>query len=130
MFSTISWASYFEIIFILLVIYYIVILFIYYRKDIQKILSGKTQPVLAASNVGDGRGHLMDEIRALIQQGGYSRSPKEEIIFALNKLLSSERFQIMYQSRNLVTGIIADECKNNCSIHLSEEDVKRLWVSR
>ena len=76
--------------------------------------------------------YMLDEIRALIRQAGYSGSPKEEVLFALQKLISSDRFQTIRESpfTDAINDLIAEECQTNCSMHLSEEDLKRLWIGK
>ena len=146
MLNQISWATYFQTIGLLLIIYYAVILFLSYKKEISRLLVKSAQPALAIDQSGKDSfpevnretfsqsetiEYILDEVRALIRQAGYSRSPKEEVLFALQKLISSDRFQTMRESPfpDAINDLIAEECQTNCSMHLSEEDLKRLWVS-
>ena len=147
MLNQISWATYFQTIAILLIIYYVIILFLFYKKEMSQLVVQNTQPGFAIEQPGqdifpevnretfiqsEAIEYILDEVRALIRQAGYSRSPKEEILFALQKLISSDRFQTIRESPfpDAINNLIAEECQTNCSMHLSEEDLKRLWVSK
>jgi len=147
MLTQISWITYFQTIALLLLIYYVVILFLFYKKEISQLLVRNTQPGFVIDQSAkdlfpeDNREtfsqsetieYLLDEVRALVRQAGYSRSPKEEVLFALQKLISSDRFQTIRESPfpDAINDLIADECQTNCSMHLSEEDLQRLWVSK
>ena len=148
MLNQISWANYFEAIAILAVIYYVAILFVYCKADILQLLAVKPQHSFVSnvnetgtlknsssnehSDLATQFEYNIEELKALIRQSGYSQSPREEVLFALQKLLTTERFQSIYNSpfKDAVNNLISDECQTNCSIHLSEEDLQGLWVSK
>jgi len=137
MFSSISWQSYISTLTVLLVLYYCVVLYVYYRKDIAQLLttgrvhykSGKqntvTDNTIAADNYGD-------EVKALIHQAGYSRLSKDELIFSLQQLFSTDRFESVQNPafKETLNKIITYECQTNCSMHLDEEDLQRIWVGK
>jgi hypothetical protein len=74
--------------------------------------------------------NLLNELKMSIQKAGKSASPKEEIIFALRKQLTHEQFQSAnnLSFRNHINDFISNTCKSFCSIHLSEEDLRVLWI--
>lgn len=135
MLSTISWTSYTQAIAGLLAVYYLLVVYVYYWQEFLQFFS-KRQPLFTkdanASQQYEPVQYLTDEISALISQATYSRSPKEEMLFALQKLLCSGRFQSIHESsfREVIENHIVNECQTNCSMHLSEEDLQRLWVSK
>ena len=103
MLNQISWGSYFEFVAILIVIYYSLIFFVFYRKGLSNRLPLKFQTVQSSENEMDSEhsesiAYLRDETKAFIHQAGYSRSAKEEILFGLQKLISSERFESVDRS--------------------------------
>lgn len=137
MFSSISWQSYISTVAILLVIYYAFVLYVYYRKDIVQFLTtgrnndeGSKQNMLA-DNTGAEENYI-DELRALIHQAGYSRLSKDELVFSLQQLLGSGRFETIQTPgfKEKLGKIITYECQTNCSMHLDEEDLQRVWVGK
>ncbi len=140
MFSSISWQTYISTLAILLVIYYSFILYVYYRKDIVQFLTtGRSngegrQQNMHTNNAGTEEqptaDSYVDEVKALIHQAGYSRLSKDELIFSLQQLLGSGRFETIQTSgfREKLSKIITYECRTNCSMHLDEEDLERVWV--
>ena len=142
MFSSVSWQSYISTLAILLFIYYSFILYVYYRKDIVQLLTTgrvnsngsqqSTHPNNTRSEEQAGTDNYVDEVKALIHQAGYSRLSKDELVFSLQQLLGSGRFEIektpVFKER--LSKIITYECQTNCSMHLDEEDLQRIWVGK
>lgn len=135
MLHQISWSSYFEFVAILLAIYYAVFFFVFYRKKMSDRLALKFQAISSSekekrTEESEPIEYLMDEMNAFIHQAGYNRSPKEEILFGLQKLVTSERFESIDKSlwKDRIDDLIINECQSNCSIHLSEEDLRVLWL--
>lgn len=137
MFSSVSWQSYISTLTVLLVLYYCVVLYVYYRKDIVQLLTTgrihhKSELQTTGTNsisAADGYG---DEVKALIHQAGYSRLSKDELIFSLQQLLSTDRFDAVQTPdfKEKLSKIITYECQTNCSMHLGEEDLQRVWVGK
>lgn len=140
MFSSISWQSYISTLALLLVIYYSFILYVYYRKDIVQLLTtgrnngeGRQQKTHTDNTGAEGESaadSYVDEVKALIHQAGYSRLSKDELIFSLQQLLDSGRFEAVKTPvvKERINKIITYECRTNCSMHLEEEDLERVWV--
>jgi len=142
MFSSISWQSYISIVAVLLAIYYAFVLYVYYRKDIVQVLTtgrnndeGSKQNILA-DNTGAAEQpaaeSYIDELKALIHQAGYSHLSKDELVFSLQQLLGSDRFETIKTPdfKKRLGKIITYECQTNCSMHLDEEDLQRVWVGK
>lgn len=142
MFSSISWQSYISIVAVLLAIYYAFVLYVYYRKDIVQVLTtgrnngeGSKQNILA-DNTGAAEQpaaeNYIDELKALIHQAGYSHLSKDELVFSLQQLLGSDRFETIKTPdfKKRLGKIITYECQTNCSMHLDEEDLQRVWVDK
>ncbi|MBK7292132.1 MAG: hypothetical protein IPI78_18965 [Chitinophagaceae bacterium] len=142
MFSSISWQSYISIVAVLLAIYYAFVLYVYYRKDIVQVLTtgrnngeGSKQNILA-DNTGAAEQpaaeNYIDELKALIHQAGYSHLSKDELVFSLQQLLGSDRFETIKTPdfKKRLGKIITYECQTNCSMHLDEEDLQRVWVGK
>lgn len=142
MFSQISWNAYFSFITIVVAIYYVVILFLYYRKQdvksaflkLSNIRFSKIKPAIANGEVFTNTtfttNDLIKDINYCIQQASKNYSPKEEIVFGLQKLLDSPDYKELTQPayRKYISQFIVEECNKHCSIHLSEEDLRVLWI--
>lgn len=75
--------------------------------------------------------NYVDEVKALIHQAGYSRLSKDEIIISLQQLISSPKFDSqtpVFKER--LSKIITYECQTNCSMHLDERDLEKVWVGK
>lgn len=142
MFSSISWPSYISTVAILLVIYYSFVFYLCYRKNIIQFLTtggingeGREQNRSATDTAAEDQQaeeNYVNEVKALIQQSGYSRLSKEELVILLQQMLGSRRFETMrlpgVQKR--LNKIIIYECQTNCSMHLDEEDLERVWIGK
>ena len=129
MFNTISWANYIQAIAVLLLVYYLVVVYVYYRQECLRFFQ-KRQPVIIDAGTLPVQ-YLIDEISALISQASYSRLPKQEMLLALQRLVHSDRFKTIHASsfKEAIEKLIVNECQTNCSMHLSEDDLQALWKS-
>lgn len=142
MFSSISWQSYISTVVILLVIYYVFVLYTYYRKDIVQLFpTGRYNVEAREQNMHNDNSESeeqevtenhVDEVKALIHQAGYSNLPKDELIFSLQQLFATGRFETMQTPgfKKRLNKIITYECQTNCSMHLDEEDLERVWAGK
>jgi hypothetical protein len=142
MLNQISWNSYFEFVVIVLITYYSAILYVFYKTDIKNWLSLKFHTATfykngteifrneRSTNGSELMNHLLDEVKALIQNAANRKSPKEELLFAIQRGLSSERFQSIdiISSKDYINDLILKDCESICSIHLSKEDLRVLWI--
>lgn len=157
MLHTISWSTYFEIIGLILIAYYAIIAIVFYRRDFEFILTHRStfqQPIAIpqvkefdhevhqsktavtqenidlffpdANNFSAVAESLIDELKAFTLSSGTDYN-KVELINALQKLL--KRYFVLKESpfQTYINIVIANECENNCSIVLSEEELSVLW---
>jgi len=140
MLQSISWPTYFTACAILLALYYCGILFLYYRQDIallfrqqipfrkQEAFASSNQTVLSqAGNDIDALGEsLKDELTAFVASVG-SQYNKTELQYGLQLLL--KKYAVLKNAviQPEITKKIISECKNNCSIELSDEEAGMLW---
>jgi hypothetical protein len=70
----------------------------------------------------------MDEINAYLEEAKRSKCIKEEMLFALHSIL--KKFPAISTSdyKESVTNVIVNQCEYLCSVHLSADDVVRVWV--
>lgn len=149
MISNISWASYLYAISIILAIYYLVVLILYYRKDLKSyILKLNTGPILepvreltTEQNITDLVKSLSLEealvipvtelglsIRALIIDAAQEDFNKAELQYSLQIRLQNFPFQTSNELKDSINTYIIAVCQNHSSIHLNVDEVSALWV--
>ncbi|NTS41944.1 hypothetical protein HRG84_13590 [Flavisolibacter sp. BT320] len=89
--------------------------------------SGEFQP--PAKNTIESTVYVcMDEVNAYLEEARRSKCVKEEMLFALNTILRKYPTVADSEYKESVTNVIVNQCEYNCSVHLSAEDVVRMWV--
>ena len=148
MLNNISWASYAYAIGILLSIYYLFIILFFFRNEVQNLFVHQKNTVLlpgeksiysSQNNTSEAGEHfaenkadsdtqeLLLSLQSLIKKAGALKYPKEELLLSLQ--LKLQHYPALKASRlkNSINIFIKEECKNNCSIHLADDEVKVLW---
>ena len=69
----------------------------------------------------------LDEVKAYITQAAQYNTIKEELLFSLQNILKKYPMQGNTPLQHTLNNLIALECANKCSIHLSEDEVSGLW---
>ena len=133
MFTNISWKEYALIVAVALLLYYVWIFFIFYAKDILRMFKKnkvedqkQNENEIQSAEIFGIVYRLQDEVKEAIDAAAVKKSPKEEIIFSLQTALQKYSLQST-PFRFALNNFIERQCKNNCSIHLSEDDLKHLW---
>ena len=121
MFTSISWSSYFTFIGSLTLIYYAFVGYRYYRNDWQKILN--TKIVRSGENISNAE-KVIKEIRPAFQ----GKQSIHELIYDLRIKLEPYKHWDEPGFREMVNAFIIEESEKKCSIHLSEEDLRVLWL--
>ena len=151
MLSSISWSAFLTAIAILLLAYYLVVVSIYFRKEIfQLFSSGNSNPErFHLSNDMDGRTmsynemvaatckedpylngkvhELLEEVKQLLAAAAQSRTVREELIMALQLLLRNYSILKDLPITTEISEHIIDEVKVICSITLSDAEMTMLW---
>jgi hypothetical protein len=70
----------------------------------------------------------MDEVNAYLEEAKRSKCVKEEMLFALNAILRKYPSVAASEYKESVTNVIVNQCEYNCSVHLSADEVVRMWV--
>ena len=148
MFNNISWASYAYATGIIIGIYYLFIISIYFRDEVQNLFVHQKNPFLQpveksiyfsqkttveggeqlAENTADSEmQELLLSLQSLIKKAGALKYPKEELLLSLQ--LKLQHYPALKASRlkYSINIFIKQECQNNCSIHLADDEVKVLW---
>jgi len=137
MFTSVSWQQYLVFISITAVIYYIYILLRYYRNEVINFIKGiKNTPVPSKEKNNDKTittqdatlNELLGELKIFFQLASKRNYPKEELMMAV-KLKLRDYGQFKNTPFEIaVNNFIATESDNQCSIHLSEDDWRVLWM--
>lgn len=83
------------------------------------------------SPVNNSEEHLvyacMDELNAYFEEVKKTKCIKEEFIYALQRILSKYLSLRTSSYKESLTKVIVSEAEHQCSIHLSEDDVVKVW---
>lgn len=130
MFNQISWQQYLSFLVIILFVYYLFIWIVYYKGKLPSFVRvrnakkssfmGEDQPDEAMSNSQ----HVIDEIKNIFP----GRQNKNELLYSLQSKLKKYIHWDETGFREIINEFILSESKRQCSIHLSEEDLRVLWL--
>jgi hypothetical protein len=70
----------------------------------------------------------MDEVAAYLEEVKRSKCVKEEMLYALHGILRKYPAIAASQYKESVTNVLVSQCDFHCSVHLSADDVVRVWV--
>ena len=122
MLSQISWADYTSTIIAVTILYYLFAGGHFYGKDILLYISARSANSKAASFTAEPvqPSFIPDELKAFIAETG--DADKESIISGMNYIL--QRYDIDHATKNSISSYI----KENCSAHLSDEEMQGVWT--
>ncbi len=130
MLRSISWQQYILFLVIATVVYYLLVWVIYFKATIPSLsgkgnyenhsFHGEDQPDEMMSTAQ----HIIEEINPVFN----NRHNKNELILALQLQLKKYNQWDEPDFRETVNGFIAAESKTKCSIHLSDDDLRVLWL--
>lgn len=143
--NNISWSSYWSALTSLTLIYYAYVLLVFYRHDLRNLLVGKIKkmptgvsqpspPILKRNNPVErdddelflSAQSLADETLAYLDQSGHGL--KEEIFFGLKQIFKKHRIILNSSYQPAMESLLLSECEAKCAIHLTEEEVKQVWM--
>lgn len=154
MFTSISWKTYLTAIIVLAFIYYLIIAILYYRKDIQKRVSGYSgsklhkQPPTAATNdegtnvtaPGSQEKHNTDdvllpatyelkrELKELFEKAAANNYPVSELLRSIQLLLRSYPHLQDTAFQYAINNFIKSEIKELFDIPIPDADLAKAWV--
>ena len=156
MFNTISWHSYWVAIALATALYYLLV-YLLYLKSGSHIISSEGYGQLAKStglvsstespvhpslfkdgskdlrSSGEqGEEHVieacMDELTAFFDNQKKSKPVKSELMHSLYNILQKYPSLKNSDYKESLTNVIATQCENMCSIHLSADELKGVWL--
>ena len=153
MLSKISWQEFDSSIAFLLLIYYVAIIVLYYRKDILKWSTSGIQinssnnsvaeknsieetpdkketaavkSKEAKINYGDVR-ELMEDLKTIFISSAEKKVMKQELILSIRNKLHNYRQLKGTEIEREIIGHIKNECKEKCALDLENEELENLW---
>lgn len=143
----ISWSVYFTTIAIALIFYYMVIGYLYYRKEIITAFNNNVQfnsvtgnPLkhipgeVKENNQTDISANIplqvqsfTDEVKACLQEAGSNDYTKEDILNLLQRLVLKYPFIKDSVYKLSLEQFIINECETHCAVSFSEEEVSVIW---
>lgn len=141
MLNTVSWGNYWLFVVTSTSIYYLVVYFLYFKGDLLKrgifssAMKEKTdlpsfhQPMSASSTndeiVVDA---CINELNAFFENQKKSKAVKHELMHGLYSILQKYPSLRHSDLRDPVSSIIRTQSETICSIHLSAEELKGVWL--
>ncbi|HUC79471.1 MAG TPA: hypothetical protein VMR70_01090 [Flavisolibacter sp.] len=153
MFSQISWGEYIQTVLILFCIYYGVVLFKFYRRDIlvfakrqgagqpfgkkengnesalqlDLFSGGSTANSSVAMDLDPALQAFLSEVEAFLLQAGENAFDKEQILSSLQVLIERHPVSQSATYRPMVNEAIVRISQERCAFSLSEQDVASCW---
>jgi hypothetical protein len=145
MINNISWASYWTALTILLCLYYAGVLALFYLPEIRQLFSArrKLSPV-GLSTGQDFDGHASEEetaelpvevqsfaseMAAFLDQAKYAGTIKDEILFGTQQILKKYPTLKGSNYQEGINKLLEFEAKSKCAVHLSQEELRQVWLS-
>lgn len=145
MFNNISWHEYITFLAVSTALYYMVVYFLYFKNAIRtsalkkgEFFNSKLKVKEQAPGLFDHNDYeaqnlqnlvyaCMDELNAYFENQKASKPIKSEMMFALYSVLQKYPSLRNSDYKESITNVIATQCENICSIHLSAEELKGVW---
>lgn len=136
MLEQISWSTYFSVIATLAVIYYLLIILLYYRKDIADVVNGKLSTKTEAngeaaagrSNEVQNLEEIIAKIKGTLLESG-AEAGKDELLTKLGQTLANFEGLQKPAFRVALTNYIIKQAKELCGVRFSEEELDSKWDS-
>jgi hypothetical protein len=149
MFSNVSWQEYWTSLVVITLVYYLVIYLVCFRKgsrlsspkqvfNLDNLAKEENQSTLFEvensgfkQTVKESEEHIieacMDELNAFFENQKKRKAIKSDLMFGLYTIL--QKYPSVRKSgyKESLTNVIANQCENICSIHLSAEELKGVW---
>lgn len=135
MFYTFSWLHYFLFISILLVVYAIVICFVYYKKEIAKLLLPKrtslnemiSGPVKDAADRSGMVHELVSELGVLIRNAAEDSITQPELFYSIQQTLKNYLVLSLTDYKSKINQYIKEELEIRKLPDFSIEEYQALW---
>ena len=141
MINNISWGSYLTVVALLVTGYYIVVMLLYFRMEMQQLLKGRiTAPEsfskqILEQEIASSDPELFPEVHLLmtdlcrvIKQACVDKHEKDQLWNTFQiKLVNYQKLSgTAFQER--INKYVEEECIKQCAIYFSEEEMNALWL--
>jgi hypothetical protein len=121
MLINVSWASYWTVLSICLLVYYAYVGFRYFRFPFSTFVSSNEE-------YGSHSSSFAKEAEAYLCAIGNKQIARPELIYGLQRIALKYKDVPEGEDRNELTKLILFLCKDKCAVTLSEEELKRVWL--
>jgi hypothetical protein len=137
MFNNISWSSYWSVLIVLVILYYIQIGWAYYRREIFRPFPGNKPVKTATSSSSELSADdqifpvvqsFTHEVTAYLEQASQGKSVKNELIYGLRQIARKYPGIQHCSYRSALDQLIEFESKDKCAVALSEEEISQVWL--
>lgn len=137
MVNIISWASYAYALSVVLSFYYLIIGVMFYRNELRSLLKRSQPTTLPEKTPEVVKARLSEKnletdsykpgLRVILQEAAQRKFPREELLLAI-KLFLQHNAVLLDEAPEKINAFIIEGCEKYCSIHLSVEEIKGVWV--
>lgn len=152
MFSNISWFEYLTFIMVSALVYYVFVLFTYYRYDLLQILKAKEDGVeveekfrpkfefqqehapgihlknpYPSPDISQIIQSFTDETAAYLKEAAKNKVAKENMLFSLGKITHKYPSLASSEFKESLNQFIINQTETYCAMCLNEEDLNKMW---
>jgi hypothetical protein len=135
MFSSFSWTNYFLLIGIVLVVYAMIILFLYYRKEMNKFFFSRRNALQEMIDMPVARGNdpmrmvheLVSELGQLIRRAAEDKTIEAELVFGMQQAIKNYLILRPTEFNGKINQYIKDEMEICGLLPLTNEQMEFLW---
>jgi hypothetical protein len=141
MFKSITWSNYYTAVFILLALWYVIIILVYFRKDLFNLLSGKYKiPIrkkkqeTSDEEIPEEQEHTFEELEGIVTNIRHSileetgdNTSKEELLTQLKQRLENYGGLRQPVFRDAINNFIIQYAESICGVAFSEDELNEAW---
>lgn len=127
MLKEISWQEYFVFISVALVLYYGFLIVFYYRSNLSSMVKANVKFLFRDNELKSELSNA-DKVTQEILSCFRDKRNTNELLYDLQLKLEPYKFWDEPDFRKSINDFIIKESEKECSIHLSEEDLRVLWL--
>ena len=133
----ISWQAYGTILAFATIAYYLFLYLVFFRRKIKMPVSGwqrsvpfDSKTVGTSSDTENIVQQCMDELNAFFEEARRSKKFREEVLYSLKLLF--QKYPSLKNSiyQESLTKLAASQAEHLCSVHLSAEEIAKVWLGR
>ena len=157
MVSNVSWFEYLVFLIVAVLIYYLVVAYMYYRRDFSFLMNGQKNashnPLSIPSPSGeilktvtDGGNNIiqklpqadenlqfietfMDEVRAYLTEAGRVKISKDNVLMSINMIAGKYPSLSQLETKDNINHFIKDVVPIKCGISLTDNEIQNIWVT-